>query len=310
MKRIFSILAVLSFSYILCAQSVENPFKKLGYDVLVATSSKGEFAEFHDRKDVVEIGSLLYNTKTKQIVQILDEGESTIDISSAVTAMSIDPLCEKYYWISPYVYTANNPIRFIDPDGRDWIENTKTGDVEWRRNVTNQDNTPKGYSYIGESYKGFSISQTYTNHTGSTMLDMRIYYKDGDGEKKEIGGWVQTVDTDAPMKGQDNPTVDPPQGENDNYPYYDSKSDFKYYSERTEYKGEKQDAYFFDRPARKKPHGNFTWTAENSLIEKTKQGNIPVMTLRWGFNQSKATPVKVVKPSQFHQNAIKQIPKR
>lgn len=32
---------------------------------------------------------------------------------------TVDPLAEKYYGISPYVYCAGNPMKFIDPDGRD-----------------------------------------------------------------------------------------------------------------------------------------------------------------------------------------------
>ena len=32
---------------------------------------------------------------------------------------SMDPLAEKYYSISPYAYCANNPVKYIDPDGMD-----------------------------------------------------------------------------------------------------------------------------------------------------------------------------------------------
>ena len=33
---------------------------------------------------------------------------------------TMDPLSEKFYSWSPYVYVANNPINAIDPDGKDW----------------------------------------------------------------------------------------------------------------------------------------------------------------------------------------------
>ncbi len=30
-----------------------------------------------------------------------------------------DPMAEKYPWLSPYLYCANNPVNYVDPDGRD-----------------------------------------------------------------------------------------------------------------------------------------------------------------------------------------------
>ena len=42
---------------------------------------------------------------------------------------TVDPLAEKYYGISPYVYCAGNPIMFIDPDGREIVIGTFWGRV-------------------------------------------------------------------------------------------------------------------------------------------------------------------------------------
>ncbi len=43
-----------------------------------------------------------------------------------------DPLAEKYYDISPYAWCANNPVRFVDPDGRDVWEINNKGEIIWK----------------------------------------------------------------------------------------------------------------------------------------------------------------------------------
>lgn len=50
-----------------------------------------------------------------------------------------DPMSEKYYGVSPYVYCGNEPIGRIDPDGRDWrlrsFFNEETGKMEFQISV-------------------------------------------------------------------------------------------------------------------------------------------------------------------------------
>ena len=50
-------------------------------------------------------------------LDLYDYGARLYDPAAAFWT-SPDPLCEKYYNISPYAFCNNNPVTFIDPDGR------------------------------------------------------------------------------------------------------------------------------------------------------------------------------------------------
>jgi hypothetical protein len=120
MKRtILFLLAATTAVSCLFAQTTKNPFSELGYKKQVMyTSSKGEFEEFHGNPDVVEIGSVYFNTKTNKVIGYVNQEKEKAEVATATSAMSVDPKCEKYYWISPYAYCLNNPVNAVDPDGR------------------------------------------------------------------------------------------------------------------------------------------------------------------------------------------------
>lgn len=61
-----------------------------------------------------------FNGKEDQTVgalELLDYGARMYD-GQIGRWLGLDPLAEKYYSTSPYVYCVNNPINYFDPDGK------------------------------------------------------------------------------------------------------------------------------------------------------------------------------------------------
>jgi hypothetical protein len=197
MKRtiLFLLAATTTFSC-LFAQTSKNPFSKLGYKKHISyTSSKGQFEEFHGNPDVVEIGSVYFNTKIKKVVGYVNEEKENAEVATATSAMSVDPLCEKYYWITPYAYCMNNPVKYVDPDGRvvrpagtaelTMIQNTLPKDAQSYVRLDNNGLIDQKLlnSYAGQS-QNFSSLKTMVNSnmTVDVKLDDKFTYADPNGQ--------------------------------------------------------------------------------------------------------------------------------
>lgn len=124
MKSNTNILCVLLFLPMLSI--AQQPFEKYGYKVKVATLSGGKYEEFFDQDSLVEIGSVVFNTNTGKVVGFVSYdtvySEATLEPEVISRWISPDPLSHKFFSHSPYHFSGNNPIRFVDPDGRAFID--------------------------------------------------------------------------------------------------------------------------------------------------------------------------------------------
>ena len=68
---------------------------------------------------------------------------------------TMDPLCEKYYSLSPYAYCANNPMNLVDPSGEDWYSfanGDKNDYLYTEGQLSDNEIAEKGYSYMGKTF--------------------------------------------------------------------------------------------------------------------------------------------------------------
>ena len=78
----------------------------------------------------------------------------------------MDPLAEKYYWLSPYAYCINNPVNSIDIDGRSvWTKLVKAG---WK----------VGKTVAKNGLKSLSQAETYLNAASDIIDDINTLSND------------------------------------------------------------------------------------------------------------------------------------
>lgn len=92
---------------------------------------------------------------------------------------SIDPMSEKYYHLSPYLWCAGNPIRFIDNDGKK---------LRFAQNSTSifKENFSIAYNYLHEHGASYMIDEIIKSD--------KIYYLQETQEDSEFNPSTSTIE--------------------------------------------------------------------------------------------------------------------
>ncbi|MBD2770407.1 hypothetical protein IC235_21180 [Hymenobacter sp. BT664] len=190
----------------------QQPFLKYGVTVKVATLSNGRFQEFFTNDSLRRIGSVVYDTHLHRVAYLLPPdslmGHAKPDITSRW--MSPDPLAEKFMYVSPYVFVENNPVRYMDPDGRELIDpNGKRVSVQFNQNgsVTLGKNATANERRVASAMALTPTGRARLSAIDKSDIGVIFYVVDGKPPKGKtilLGGTTPPIDsfTGEPTKAK------------------------------------------------------------------------------------------------------------
>ena len=116
-------LTLIIFFVCLIVKAQDNPYAFFGYESEVKYETNISSLLTIHNADTTSIHKKIAFDFERKFIYYLNENDSILETdsfeeSNIMVWLSVDPLASEYPSLSPYAFVADNPIIYIDPDGR------------------------------------------------------------------------------------------------------------------------------------------------------------------------------------------------